>query len=944
MQLAQVARDRFARFRDEALQNEQQARSDLLQARKERDIILAREQRQADEFERTQSLHADALQQAGIERDQATERETRARSELVEVLKELEEQRVASQIVAEEGAQALRVMKAALDQAQGERFDALQNAERARSAWAEAREEIKHALLLVEQEKGAVAGFELVEEEHKKALALERKEVLARERRALADLADLKQAHDAALEQALEARAQAIESESSARVELDKACKERDDTIAREQQVLAQVELLERECEAGKQAREKMRFELNEALDSVRASDNEKSKTQMGLEAAQRALAAAEAEAEHVRERSVRDIAALSARNNALTDSMEKLRRKTVELEESLGQARLEAARASTEGAILQSSLADLTEARHQRDNELMSRDEELRKLKRDHASLAALNAAVDRLGKQNVALDEELTATRLRAENASIEAVLLQTSLSGAAQVRQKLEKELADKREEALKLQQWVDGLASEKGLIEVKLAAAQRYSKDQEEAVRTLTCEIEALRSQGTCNDSSAEVEMTAQQHDEKIKLRALTIQIETLSSQLVGTEQDVLKAKLARDQAVCGEEQARAEVLRLLAILRAKDDLLSSQQAETADSTGSIAVDHHIYAMKEQIASLKTRFATEPTGRRDERRSPEMLRTDETLSDHVAGASITETQDDSKAHKVLEEVADLKSRLLDVHAELSREKSARQAAVAAEQCAVAQLKRLTQATVQDRSGSAMEGLLEVELTKQGFDEGDFPRGFNLSGVNGTDSMKPRQDGDCESMAGGVVEDAAGIEMTLKLGLNFSAAGGEGSKARRLFSKSLVQDLASAADTPAACFRVLSMSPGSVMVTLLVRSGVATGPDPARIIEGLQSQVVDSDSQLMKGILTRYTLAISLSGDMQVRVARRPGDDVDFPAEEEVDAWQDLRAMTQSESSGNDRHLHRRFEHDLAAKDAQLYLLHRQIEGKQPLFPEF
>ena len=923
MELAHVARDRFARFRDEALQNEQRAKADLLEARKERDDVLAREQSQMDHFEHSTRLHEAALQQVGSERDEAAEREARARADLVDALEKLEENRQASQRAVEEGEQALQKLNAALEQCQRERDDALQNERTACSALAEAREETQQALLLAERGKRAVAVLEEGEEERNRVFALERDEVAARERRARDDLENLKLAHIAALEQALGAREQARDSEQSARAELQQACKERDDLAVRELRMLAELELVRRDYDAGERARQEMQDELTEAHGAVRAGDEERRKTEIRLEAAERARLAAEAEVGKVREKTAQEVAAVNARNTALSDSLEKLRRKTVQLEEALEKAQLEAARASTEGAILQSSLADLSEARHQREIELMSRDEEVRMLRREHASNAALSGAVERFRLQNAQLDEELTSSRLKAESKSTEAMLLKASLSELTQVRVRLEKELSDKGEDALKLQHLADSLTSEKGCIEVKLAAAMRYSKEQEGAVRNLTVELESLRSRCAYKLGEAEDEMTAHQHDEKVKLRALAVQIETLSAQLVGVEEDLLKAKYARDQAVSGEEQARAEVVRLSAILKAKDELLATTRCDAAaNSTRSWAANHYDGGLKAQVAWLKERLSTEHTrGGRNGHHSPEKLCVEQARG-RLDEASVIDGKDESKALKSVAEVEEVRKLLAEAQDELLRETSARQDAVSAQQRTVAQLRQLTQAVAWEGKDSAKERSQQA-----------------LS-----------RDGNGEKAAGAEEEEeaaGAGVEMTLELGLNFSAVGGEGSRTRRLFENSLVQDLASAADTPAARFRVLRLSPGSVIVELLVKSSMPEGHDAVRLVQSLQAHAADSDSQLMKGILTRYTRSIRLSTDMQgpaAETARNVGHDVDFPQEQEAGASLDLSTMAPGEPAGQNgyqQHSVEGFQRKLAAKDAQLYLLHLQIEGRPCAF---
>ena len=88
---------------------------------------------------------------------------------------------------------------------------------------------------------------------------------------------------------------------------------------------------------------------------------------------------------------------------------------------------------------------------------------------------------------------------------------------------------------------------------------------------------------------------------------------------------------------------------------------------------------------------------------------------------------------------------------------------------------------------------------------------------------------------------------------IEITMTLGLNFSAAGDEGTKTRGLFEKSLSQDLASASGLPASYFIVQSLEAGSIVVHMQIVTDPCDGPEAIQVAEDLQMQAKDKDSQL-------------------------------------------------------------------------------------------
>lgn len=97
-----------------------------------------------------------------------------------------------------------------------------------------------------------------------------------------------------------------------------------------------------------------------------------------------------------------------------------------------------------------------------------------------------------------------------------------------------------------------------------------------------------------------------------------------------------------------------------------------------------------------------------------------------------------------------------------------------------------------------------------------------------------------------------------------MTIQLGLDFRAAGGEGSQQRAAFVRELVQDLAYASGLMPQNFSLTSLSPGSIMVDAAIL-GV---PNPETVAAGLEAQVYNPRSPLRSGAITRFAQAVKLA----------------------------------------------------------------------------
>jgi hypothetical protein len=102
------------------------------------------------------------------------------------------------------------------------------------------------------------------------------------------------------------------------------------------------------------------------------------------------------------------------------------------------------------------------------------------------------------------------------------------------------------------------------------------------------------------------------------------------------------------------------------------------------------------------------------------------------------------------------------------------------------------------------------------------------------------------------------------------TLTLGLEFIAAGEEGSSERKVFENQLVQDLANASEVAASRFDIKKMSPGSIVVDLdIVADPMGKGPDSASVVKLLEEQASNPDSLLRTGSVTCHTQSVCNNG---------------------------------------------------------------------------
>jgi hypothetical protein len=101
-----------------------------------------------------------------------------------------------------------------------------------------------------------------------------------------------------------------------------------------------------------------------------------------------------------------------------------------------------------------------------------------------------------------------------------------------------------------------------------------------------------------------------------------------------------------------------------------------------------------------------------------------------------------------------------------------------------------------------------------------------------------------------------------------MTVKLSINFKAAGDEGSLQRSKFEKDLVSDLATASGVAADRFKIRKLAPGSVLVGVdIYPEPSGHGPSAAEVSEELEKQADDPSSALRRGKVTSSVSDIAL-----------------------------------------------------------------------------
>jgi hypothetical protein len=106
-----------------------------------------------------------------------------------------------------------------------------------------------------------------------------------------------------------------------------------------------------------------------------------------------------------------------------------------------------------------------------------------------------------------------------------------------------------------------------------------------------------------------------------------------------------------------------------------------------------------------------------------------------------------------------------------------------------------------------------------------------------------------------------------DRKPAEMTLKLALDFNAAGKAGSAQRAAFNNNLIQDLSHASGLAPHLFEIVRVSAGSIIVDTLIHADPADrGLHPMLVATDLQKQAHQPNSPLLSGLLTRHCEGIS------------------------------------------------------------------------------
>jgi hypothetical protein len=102
---------------------------------------------------------------------------------------------------------------------------------------------------------------------------------------------------------------------------------------------------------------------------------------------------------------------------------------------------------------------------------------------------------------------------------------------------------------------------------------------------------------------------------------------------------------------------------------------------------------------------------------------------------------------------------------------------------------------------------------------------------------------------------------LDDAVGI--TIKLGMDFSSAGEEGTIKRDLFHQGLLLDIVDAAAIPPSRLSIKEFAPGSIVVSARIGPDpFGRGPSAEYIANELTKQAADSKSKLRSGKITRHT----------------------------------------------------------------------------------
>ena len=103
---------------------------------------------------------------------------------------------------------------------------------------------------------------------------------------------------------------------------------------------------------------------------------------------------------------------------------------------------------------------------------------------------------------------------------------------------------------------------------------------------------------------------------------------------------------------------------------------------------------------------------------------------------------------------------------------------------------------------------------------------------------------------------------------VEMRMKLAMDFTEAGKEGSAERKKFEEEVLADLASAGGVAPDRLKIRQISPGSVIVVADIYGSAGEGPTAVEVAKRLEAQVTDRTSALRAGKVTSSVQDIAVS----------------------------------------------------------------------------
>ena len=462
----------------------------------------------------------------------------------------------------------------------------------------------------------------------------------------------------------------------------------------------------------------------------------------------------------------------------AASDTLGRVREENAELNAEISAARVTAAKIAAE---------------------LVDKEAEIQKSLNQKREYDAMCEVVDKLRQQNRELEESMSTSRRNEE-------VLRSVVEEAMLTRQRIEIELAEKKEEVLESTKRSAILSSELEVMKTEHEALVEIRQQQEKRIHELASDLDTVRMsslsagndmrkmsvpkdqcsvsgierqqyEDTIRELNSEIDALRTERSQASTDESSAPEVQTLRSQCESLKKEQAAARVERDEAVLREQKAVAELQRL---------------ARTLDFDRTLVdIDKDLTQFEPHTPAISNVNARNARLRPQIRRRGEIDCIDK--QQHDSGTIVKRGAVDAHGTKC---PADLNSIL---------------------------------------HTSRCEDQEQSFLSRHG------------PGGRGYKNM---------------------IEITMTLGLNFSAAGDEGTKTRDLFEKSLSQDLASASGLPASYFIVQSLEAGSIVVHMQIVTDPFDGPEALQVAEDLQIQAKDKDSQLIGGILTRYLTSFKVS----------------------------------------------------------------------------